>query len=63
MEKALASENPYIRQVMANLGAHEVQIRFTQINRRNDSIFFTDHDFQVNAENYFYPASTVKFPA
>ncbi|MEE1964428.1 serine hydrolase [Allomuricauda taeanensis] len=63
LEKALASENPYIRQVMANLGAHEVQIRFTQIDRRNDSIFFTDHDFQVNAENYFYPASTVKFPA
>ncbi|WP_318345833.1 serine hydrolase [Flagellimonas baculiformis] len=63
LEKALASENPYIRQVMENLDAHEVQIRFTQIDRRNDSIFFTDHDFQVNAENYFYPASTVKFPA
>lgn len=63
LEKALASENPYIRQVMDNLEAHEVQIRFTQIDRRNDSIFFTDHDFQVNPENYFYPASTVKFPA
>lgn len=63
LEKALASENPYIRQVMENLSAHEIQIRYTQIDRRNDSIFFTDHDFQVNAENYFYPASTVKFPA
>ncbi|KAB5485268.1 serine hydrolase [Flagellimonas hadalis] len=63
LEKALASENPYIRQVMENIDAHEVQIRYTQIDRRNDSIFFTDHDFQVNPENYFYPASTVKFPA
>lgn len=63
LEKALASEHPYIRQVMENLDAHEIQIRYTQIDRRNDSIFFTDHDFQVNAENYFYPASTVKFPA
>lgn len=63
LEKALASENPYIKQVMDNLAAHEIQIRFTQIDRRNDSIVFTDHDFQVNPENYFYPASTVKFPA
>lgn len=63
LEKALASESPQIKQVMENLDAHEVQIRFTQIDRRNDSIFFTDHDFQVNAKNYFYPASTVKFPA
>lgn len=63
LEKALASESPQIKQVMENLKAHEVQIRFTQIDRRNDSIIFTDHDFQVNPENYFYPASTVKFPA
>lgn len=63
LEKALASESPQIKQVMENLKAHEVQIRFTQIDQRNDSIIFTDHDFQVNPENYFYPASTVKFPA
>ncbi len=48
---------------MDNLGEHEVQIRYTQIDRRNDSIIFTDFDFQVDDNNYFYPASTVKFPA
>ncbi|CAM9510734.1 unnamed protein product, partial [Ectocarpus fasciculatus] len=26
-------------------------------------VLFTDYDFQVNKSNYFYPASTVKFPA
>ncbi len=47
---------------MDELDTHEVQIRYTQINRRNDSILFTDYDFQVDKGNYFYPASTVKFP-
>ena len=48
---------------MDNLDEHEIQIRYTQIDRRNDSVIFTDHDFQVKNNNYFYPASTVKFPA
>lgn len=62
LETALASTDPNIRRVMDNLEQYEVQIRYTQIDRRNDSIIFTDHDFQVDAQNYFYPASTVKFP-
>ena len=48
---------------MENLDQHEVQIRYTQIDRRKDDVSFTDYDFQVDKENYFYPASTVKFPA
>ncbi|MBO6532335.1 MAG: serine hydrolase [Muricauda sp.] len=63
LERALASQNPNIQRVMDNLDAYEVQIRYTQIDRRNDSVIFTDHDFQVDANSYFYPASTVKFPA
>ncbi|WP_242528097.1 serine hydrolase [Allomuricauda sp. CAU 1633] len=63
LEKALSSESPLITRVMDNLKAHELQIRYTQIDRRNDSILFTDFDFQVNQDNYFYPASTAKFPA
>ena len=48
---------------MDQLDEHEVQIRFTRIDRKNDSIVFTDYDFQVDKNHYFYPASTVKFPA
>jgi hypothetical protein len=62
LEKVLASTNPKIKRVMDSLDRYEVQIRYTQIDRRNDSILFTDYDFQVNSNNYFYPASTVKFP-
>ena len=47
---------------MDSIDNYQVQIRYTQINRRNDSVIFTDYDFQVNDSMYFYPASTVKFP-
>ena len=62
LEMALASEDPKIKRVMETVEAHEVQIRYTQIDRVNDSIVFTDYDFQVNDQDYFYPASTAKFP-
>ncbi|MEM7382259.1 MAG: serine hydrolase [Bacteroidota bacterium] len=62
LEAALSSDNPKIRTVMDSVKNYAVQIRYTQIDRRNDSILLTDFDFQVDKDNYFYPASTVKFP-
>lgn len=62
IQSILSSTNENIKRVMDSLDQYEVQIRFTQINRKNDSITFKDYDFQVNEEKYFYPASTVKFP-
>ena len=62
LDHALASENIKIKRVIDSLEQYEVQIKFTQINRDNDSIIFKDYDFQVDDNNYFYPASTVKFP-
>lgn len=47
---------------MDSIDQYEVQIRYTQIDRKNDSVIFTDYDFKVDKHNYFYPASTVKFP-
>jgi len=62
LEFVLASENPNIKRVIDSVAQYEVQIRYTQIDRAKDSIIFTDYDFQVDDLNYFYPASTVKFP-
>lgn len=63
LDKALASDSPLIRKVMDSVDQYEVQIRYTQIDRNKDKIRFSDFDFQVDGDNYFYPASTVKFPA
>ncbi|MFK7812943.1 MAG: serine hydrolase [Maribacter sp.] len=62
LEIVLASENQNIKRVIDSLSQHAVQIKFTQIDRKDGVISFQDYDFQVNATNYFYPASTVKFP-
>lgn len=63
LELVLGSQNQNIKRVMDSIDQFEVQIRYTQIDRRNDSVFFTDYDFQVDDTNYFYPASTVKLPS
>lgn len=62
LETALASKDISIKRVMDSIEKYQVQIRYTQIDRRNDSVLFTDYDFQVSDSVYFYPASTVKFP-
>ena len=58
----LQSDDPRIQLVMNNLQAHEVQILFTEIERKGDRVNFQDHSFQLDPDAYFYPASTVKFP-
>lgn len=63
LQQALAADDIRIKRVMDSLDSYEVQIRYTQIDRYNDSVYFTDYDFQVDKGKYFYPASTVKFPA
>ncbi|BFP39631.1 hypothetical protein FGF1_04760 [Flavobacteriaceae bacterium GF1] len=63
LDAALASQDERIRRVLDSIGPYEVQIRYTQIDRDGDSLILTDYDFQIDDGNYFYPASTVKFPA
>ena len=50
--------------VVNNPNEFRVQIIYTQIDRNSDQIpTFTSHKFNIESEKYFYPASTVKFPA
>lgn len=59
----LKLDNPKIKTVMDNVKEHELQIIYTQIKRTPDGkVVFKDYQYNVNAKNYFYPASTVKFP-
>ena len=42
---------------------YQVQILYTQIDRgKKGKVKFTDHSFNLDSSNYFYPASTVKLP-
>jgi hypothetical protein len=60
LEVVLASEKPNIKRVMDSLQNHALQIKFTQIERKNGNISFKDFDFQVDPNSYFYPARTVQ---
>ena len=63
LQKTLASKNPNIKRVMNNANQHEIQIIYTQIIRdKKGNVSFKDYTYNVNAKNYFYPASTIKFP-
>jgi len=64
LRAALESNNPAIRAITQNADDHQVQIIYTRIERtENDSVVFHDYSYNVDENNYFYPASTVKLPA
>jgi hypothetical protein len=63
LQETLASDNPKIKNVMSNPEAFELQIIYTQILRdKKNKVSFKDFTYHLNADNYYYPASTVKFP-
>jgi hypothetical protein len=63
LKETLASDNSKIKKVMSNPDNFELQIIYTQILRdKNNKVSFKDFTYNLNADNYFYPASTVKFP-
>jgi hypothetical protein len=63
LTESLASDNPKIKNVMSNPEDFELQIIYTQILRdKNNKVSFKDYTYNLIANNYFYPASTVKFP-
>jgi hypothetical protein len=53
----------YFDSILGRKDELNVQVIYTQIDRKkNGKSRFTDFYFNVNDSNYFYPASTVKFP-
>jgi hypothetical protein len=63
LQETLASDNPKIKNVMSKPDDFELQIIYTQIFRdKNNKVTFKDFTYHLNADNYYYPASTVKFP-
>lgn len=64
LAKILKSHPAYFEQILKHPSQYSVQIIYTQIDRntKNEPRFKTYH-YQVDKNNYFYPASTVKLPA
>jgi hypothetical protein len=64
VESLLRSRPEYFSNLLDSADQYEIQIIYTQINR-NEKNFpsFRSFYFHADSTHYFYPASTVKFPA
>ena len=63
LETLLKSYPLYFEDILNNRAAQNVQIIYTQINRSKNGVAdLTNYYFNVQGDNYFYPASTVKLP-
>lgn len=64
LEKLLASHPEWFGPVLAHPEKYRVQVLYTQIDRdAANRPHFRSYGYRVNADEYFYPASTVKLAA
>ena len=64
LEKLMRQHADKFGKILADPSKYRVQILYTQIDRdRRNQPTFKSFSYRVNSAEYFYPASTVKFPA
>lgn len=63
LEQLMQTKPEQFREVLQHRNDWIVQIKYTQIDRdRKNQPKFTDYAFNLQPDQYFYPASTVKMP-
>jgi len=63
LQRVVQSNDPEIQAIMKEASKHEVQILLTQIQRDDaGGLLFEEEQFQLDEQQYFYPASTAKLP-
>lgn len=64
LKQLLESRSDLFDEILKNKHKYKLQIIYTQIDRdAQNKPSFKTYKFNVNQDNYFYPASMVKFPA
>ena len=64
LQKLMATKPEQFKELMDNADKYRLQILYTQIDRdKKNRPKFTTFGYRINNSEYFYPASTVKFPA
>ncbi|MDW3648291.1 MAG: serine hydrolase [Bacteroidia bacterium] len=64
LESMMKERGGVVSEVYQDAEKFRLQIQYTQINRdAENQPSFHSHSFRLNKDEYFYPASTVKFPA
>tara|TARA_B100001063_G_scaffold63445_1_gene57465 strand:+ start:694 stop:1854 length:1161 start_codon:yes stop_codon:yes gene_type:complete len=61
--KSAFKKDEFLKKIVKDKDKYELQIAFTEISRNKDGEpIFKDFEFQVDENNYFYPASSIKLP-
>ena len=61
--KSALKEDKFLRKILKDKDNYEIQILFTEVSKNSvGQTEFSDFQFQLNDEKYFYPASTIKLP-
>ena len=56
-------EDDFLRSILKDKDKYEIQILYTEVSKNSiGQSEFSDFQFQLNDEKYFYPASTIKLP-
>tara|TARA_B100000886_G_scaffold339060_1_gene303423 strand:+ start:612 stop:1742 length:1131 start_codon:yes stop_codon:yes gene_type:complete len=61
--KSAFKEDKFLRKIIKDKDNYEIQILYTEVSKNKlGQTEFSNFQFQLNDEKYFYPASTIKLP-
>ena len=61
--KSAYKEDKFLRKIIKDKDNYEIQILYTEVSKNKlGQTEFSNFQFQLNDEKYFYPASTIKLP-
>ena len=61
--KSAFKEDKFLRKIIKDKDNYEIQILYTEVSKNKlGKTEFSNFQFQLNDEKYFYPASTIKLP-
>ena len=60
--KSSLRKNDFLKEIIKEKEDYEIQILLTKIDQYNSQFDFHEYEYQLDDNQYFYPASTIKLP-
>ena len=60
--KSSLRKNDFLKEIIKEKEDYEIQVLLTKIDQYNSQVDFQEYKYQLDDNQYFYPASTIKLP-
>ena len=60
--KSSLRKDDFLKEIIKDKEDYQIQILLTKINQNNTQFDFNEYEYQLDDNQYFYPASTIKLP-